>query len=81
MDPCYGGSMVSSTTRTPEQRRDALLERLQQLPNLMRGTVWERPGKMRALGLGQAISQQRTRARTGTPTRRASSTETPKGAW
>ena len=45
MDPVYGGSMDSTPTLTPEQRRDALLGRLHQLPNLMRGTVYERTRK------------------------------------
>ena len=45
MDTAYSGSMENTTTRPPEQRRDALLRRLHQLPNLMRGTVYERPRK------------------------------------
>ena len=45
MDPAYSVSMENTTTLTPEQRRDVLLGRLHQLPNLMRGTVYERPRK------------------------------------
>lgn len=45
MDPAYIGSMENTTAMAPEQRRDALLRRLHQLPNLMRGNVYERPRK------------------------------------
>lgn len=45
MDPPYSRSMENATTLAPEKRRDALLGRLHQLPNLMRGTVYERPRK------------------------------------
>ena len=46
MDPLYKGSMYKwLTTGELEQQRDALLARLHALPNLMRGSVYERPRK------------------------------------
>jgi hypothetical protein len=42
MAPLYKGAMKASTRADLEQRRAALLGRLQGLPNLMRGSVYER---------------------------------------
>ena len=45
MDPLYKGSMDTSIRATLERQRDGLLARLHALPNLMRGSVYERPRK------------------------------------
>jgi hypothetical protein len=42
MDVCYIRSMTDAQRRRLEQQRDALLARLHALPNLMRGSVYER---------------------------------------
>ena len=42
MDVCYFMSMTAVQRRRLEQQRDALLARLHTLPNLMRGSVYER---------------------------------------
>ena len=45
MDVCYITSMTDMQRRRLEQQRDALLARLHALPNLMRGSVYERGRK------------------------------------
>ena len=45
LDPLYMGSMSEPRTPELEERRTQLLERLSALPNLMRGTVYEKPRK------------------------------------
>ena len=45
MDVCYITSMSAVQRRRLEQQRDALLARLHTLPNLMRGSVYERGRK------------------------------------
>lgn len=45
MDVCYITSMTDAQCRRLEQQRDALLARLHALPNLMRGSVYERGRK------------------------------------
>ncbi len=45
MDVCYITSMTGAQRRRLEQQRDALLARLHALPNLMRGSVYERGRK------------------------------------
>jgi hypothetical protein len=45
MDVCYITSMTAAQRRRLEQQRDALLARLHTLPNLMRGSVYERGRK------------------------------------
>ena len=42
MDVCYITSMTDPHRRRLEQQRDTLLARLHTLPNLMRGSVYER---------------------------------------
>ncbi len=42
MDVCYITAMTAAQRRRLEQERDALLARLHALPNLMRGSVYER---------------------------------------
>ena len=43
MDPLYKGSMDASIRAALERQRDALLARLQGLPHVRRGSVYERP--------------------------------------
>ncbi len=45
MDECYITSMTDAQRRRLEQQRDALLARLHTLPNLMRGSAYERGRK------------------------------------
>ena len=45
MDVCYITSMTEVQRRRLEQQRDALLAQLHALPNLMRGSVYERGRK------------------------------------
>ena len=45
MDVCYITSMTDAQRRRLEQQRDALLARLHTLPNLMRGSIYERGRK------------------------------------
>src|SRR5512139_688160 len=45
MDVCYITSMTDTQRRRLEQQRDALVARLHALPNLMRGSVYERGRK------------------------------------
>lgn len=45
MDTCYIVSMEQVAPDALEQRRDGLIQRLHNLPNLMRGTVYERRRK------------------------------------
>jgi hypothetical protein len=45
MDVCYIMSMTDVQRRRLEQQREALLARLHALPNLMRGSVYERGRK------------------------------------
>jgi hypothetical protein len=45
MDVCYITSMTAAQRRRLEQQREALLARLHTLPNLMRGSLYERGRK------------------------------------
>jgi hypothetical protein len=45
MDVCYRTSMTDAQRRRLEQQREALVARLHTLPNLMRGSVYERGRK------------------------------------
>lgn len=45
MDVCYITSMTATERRRLERKREALLARLHTLPNLMRGTLYERGRK------------------------------------
>ena len=45
MDVCYITSMTDAQRRRLEQQREALLARLHALPNLMRGSLYERGRK------------------------------------
>ncbi len=45
LDVCYITSMTDAHRRRLEQQRDALMARLHALPNLMRGSVYERGRK------------------------------------
>jgi len=45
VDVCYIMSMTDAQRRRLEQQRDALLARLHTLPNLMRGSIYERGRK------------------------------------
>lgn len=45
MDVCYITSMTDARRHRLEQQRDALLARLHTLPNLMRGSLYERGRK------------------------------------
>lgn len=45
MDVCYITSMTNAQRRRLEEQRDALLARLHTLPNLMRGSLYERGRK------------------------------------
>jgi len=45
VDVCYITSMTDAQRRRLEQQRDALLARLHTLPNLMRGSIYERGRK------------------------------------
>lgn len=55
MDVCYITSMTNAQRRRLEQQRDALLARLHTLPNLMRGSVYER---LRKCGRASCVCAQ-----------------------
>ena len=57
LDPLYTGSMKSAHPAELERRRDALLARLRAVPNLMRGSVYERPRKCGRATCGCATSE------------------------
>jgi hypothetical protein len=63
MDPLYNGSMKASTRLELERRRDALLARLHALPNLMRGSVYERGRKCGRAACGCAGDGPKHRTR------------------